>query len=165
MKGKHDEEMTIHRVTIEALRRRISKLDDPFVKAILLFGSLARGEAHQRSDIDILVLHEDYPEKDPIYRRRKLYHAVHSLISDMWPAITLIDMDIKNFLKPKHISPLLLNIYWDAVILLDRTRGLEAFLRQVRKRIAKVGLRRVRCPDGRTYHWVFPEPMKEVRII
>ena len=38
------------------LRRRLSDLPG-YVKAVLLFGSLARGEAGERSDVNLLVLH------------------------------------------------------------------------------------------------------------
>ena len=57
------------------LRRRLSDLPG-YVRAVLLFGSLARGEAGERSDVDLLVLHSGAPARDPVERRRLLYKLV-----------------------------------------------------------------------------------------
>jgi hypothetical protein len=45
----------------------------------------------------------------------------------------------------------------------DPLRFKKDFLRRVRGCIVKSGLRRVR--DGKAYHWVLPEPFREVRIL
>lgn len=76
---------------------------------------------------------------------------------------TVIDMEFKRFLKPKEVNALLLNIYWDGVVVYDETRMLQGFLKRVKEKIAKSGLRRVK--EGRAYRWVLPEPLKEVKIL
>ncbi|MBS7645651.1 MAG: hypothetical protein QW569_04200 [Candidatus Bathyarchaeia archaeon] len=77
--------------------------------------------------------------------------------------LTIMDMGLEGFLKPKEISALLLNIYWDAIIVYDEVEVLPGFLTCVRESIARSGWRRVK--DGRAYRWILPEPMKEVRIL
>ena len=72
-------------------------------------------------------------------------------------------MELGVFLKPREISALLLNVYWDAIVVYDKTETVEGFLRRVRENIMKSGLNRVR--DGRAYYWMLPKPMKEVRIL
>jgi hypothetical protein len=72
-------------------------------------------------------------------------------------------MKLRDFLKPKEVAPLLLNIYWDAVVVYDETGGVEEFLKDVRGRILKSGLKRVR--DGRAYYWILPKPLREVKIL
>jgi len=72
-------------------------------------------------------------------------------------------MDFDEFVNPSVVNPLLLNIYWDAVVLLDRSGVLQGFLVHVRRRIVESGLRRVK--DGKAYYWVLLKPMAKVRIL
>lgn len=134
-----------------------------YVKAVLLFGSLARGEAGERSDIDLLILHSNMPLSDPVERRRLLYKFVAECLEGVSESITLIDMDIELFLKPTTVTPLLLNIYADALVVVDRTGKIEEFLRHVRERIRELGF--VRVKDGKAYYWVLPRPMEKVEIL
>lgn len=145
------------------LKDRLRRLRDPSVKAVILFGSVARGEASGRSDVDLLLLLEGNNVKDPVLRRKLLYSLVRNAVGDQFDSLTVLDMELQQFRKPMEISPLLLNIYWDALVILDKTRTLKSFLGRVKKKIAKSGLKRVR--DDRAYYWTLPEPMKEVRIL
>ncbi|MEM2897201.1 MAG: nucleotidyltransferase domain-containing protein [Candidatus Bathyarchaeia archaeon] len=43
------------------------------IKAVVMFGSRARGESGERSDFDLLVFHEGCGIDDPVLRRRHLY--------------------------------------------------------------------------------------------
>lgn len=149
-------------IVVELLRERLGDLPR-FVKAVLLFGSVARGEACGRSDVDLLVLHEGMPIRDLVCRRRYLYRLIMDRVGDVYDAVTLIDMELQEFMKPGRVTPLLLNIYWDAVIVLDRTCEIEQFLEYVRRRIREVGL--VRVKDGKAYYWVLPEPIRRVELL
>ncbi|WP_054842646.1 nucleotidyltransferase domain-containing protein [Vulcanisaeta distributa] len=146
---------------INDLRTKLNKLVNNNFIAVLLFGSLARCEAGERSDVDLLVLHRGLGGIDPVRRRRAIYLAISALLRD-YP-LTVLDMDINDFLNPGLITPLLLNIYWDAIVLLDKTGELSGFLEYVRRRIIESGFRRVK--DGRAYYWVLPKPMERVRIL
>lgn len=149
---------------VRILRSKLNSASLPdFIKAVLLFGSIARDEAHEKSDIDLLVLHEDMDIKDPVYRRRYLYKLVMNVLDDVFDSVTLIDMEFKEFIKPNIIRPLLLNIYWDAIVIIDKKNTLIEFLKHIRKRIKEAGL--VRVKDGRTYYWILPNPMQEVRLL
>jgi hypothetical protein len=57
------------------LRCRLGDLPG-YVEAVLLFGSVARGEAGERSDVDLLVLHSGMTIGDPVLRRRHLYNLI-----------------------------------------------------------------------------------------
>jgi predicted nucleotidyltransferase len=144
------------------LRERLNDLPE-YVKAILLFGSIARGEASAHSDVDLLVLHSGLPITDLVMRRRHLYSLIVERLSDVFKSITLIDMDLESFLKPMTITPLLLNIYFDAIVVIDRVEVLVEFLEIVRKRIIEAGLRRIK--DGKAYYWVLPKPLEKVKVI
>jgi len=88
--------------------------------------------------------------------------TITALLKD-YPEFTVLDMDFEEFINPGIIRPLLLNIYWYVVILLDRSRMLQDFLAHVRRRIVESGLRRIR--DGRAYYWILSKPMAEVRVL
>ncbi|MEM3372354.1 MAG: nucleotidyltransferase domain-containing protein [Candidatus Korarchaeum sp.] len=148
---------------VTLLRDRLKRIREPCVKAVLLFGSRARGESRDRSDIDLLVLHEGCGIEEAVIRRRYLYDLLRDALGEGFEDITLIDMELNAFLKPSEISSLLLNVYWDAIVVYDETGALEGFLRYVREKIVESGLKRVR--DGRSYYWILPEPLKEVKIL
>jgi len=148
---------------VSMLRDRLESFDEPFIKAVLLFGSTARAESGERSDVDLLVLCEGFDTEDIVARRKLVYRLLKEVVGDVFEDLTVIDMELVEFLKPKEISSLLLNIYWDAHVVHDKTGTIEDFLRRVRGSIAESGLKRVR--DGRAYYWVLPEPLKEVRIL
>jgi hypothetical protein len=148
---------------VELLRSRLSGLEESYVRAVVMFGSRARGESGERSDVDLLVLHEGCEIEDPVVRRRHLYNRLREAVGEDFEDVTVVDMELERFLKPTEISALLLNVYWDAVVVYDKTEILRGFLGHVREKIAKSGLKRVR--DGRAYHWVLPKPMMEVKIL
>jgi predicted nucleotidyltransferase len=147
----------------ELLRSRFAGLVEPCVKAVVMFGSRARGESEERSDVDLLVLHEGCGIQDPVLRRRHLYNCLKEAIGEYVEDITVLDMELERFLKPMEVTALLLNIYWDAVVVYDRTGTLRDFLKHVRRKIVKSGLKRVR--DGRAYRWTLPKPMMEIKIL
>lgn len=154
-------EMINCRDAISDLRIRVGRLTNDAFAAVLLFGSMARCEANEHSDVDLLILHRGLSHIDGVKRRRAIYLAVSALLRD-YP-LTVLDMDIDDFLNPGIVTPLLLNIYWDAVVLLDKTGKLEEFLGHVRRRIIESGLRRVK--DGRAYYWILPRRLEQVRIV
>lgn len=55
-----------------ALRDLVAQLKRRGAKKVLLFGSLARGEVREDSDLDLIVVLES-PEKNPVKRLAQLY--------------------------------------------------------------------------------------------
>ena len=147
----------------QLLRGRLRGLEGSCVRAVVMFGSRARGESGERSDVDLLVLHEGCGVEDPVLRRRHLYNLLRGAVGEKFEDVTVVDMGLERFLRPVEIAALLLNVYWDGVVVYDKTGVLRGFLEDVREKIAKSGLKRVR--DGRACYWVLPEPLREVRIL
>lgn len=143
----------------EGIRSRL-RVKGSCVKAVAMFGS--RGEHNDRSDIDLLVLHEGCRISDPVSRRRYIYNLLRKAIGGGFESVIIIDMELKRFLKPAEINALLLNIYWDGVVVYDETGTLRGFLKHIKEKISKSG-RRVK--DGKAYRWILPEPLKEVKIL
>jgi predicted nucleotidyltransferase len=143
------------------LHKKLADLPN-YVKDVNLFGSVARGEVGERSDLDILVLYRDLGIGDPV-ERRHLYKIIADKLADVFNSITLIDMDLDSFLRPSVITPLLLNIYADGLVVIDKVGNISYFLDYVRRRIAEVGLKKVK--NGKAYYWVLPKPLEKVEIL
>jgi len=146
---------------VNTLKERLSILPY-YVKGVILFGSVARDEITERSDVDLLVLHERINISDIVERRRIIYKEISEVLQGIFP-ITVIDMELESFLKPKIITSLLLNIYYDAIVVLDRTEELQEFIKFVKERIDKSGL--IRRKDEKSYYWILPKPMEKVKIL
>ncbi|WP_291766435.1 nucleotidyltransferase domain-containing protein, partial [Caldivirga sp. UBA161] len=67
---------------INDLRIRVSRLANDAFTAVLLFGSMARCEADEYSDVDLLILHRGLSRIDAVRRRRAIYLAVSALLRD-----------------------------------------------------------------------------------
>ena len=145
----------------EALEGIIGRAD--FIAAVILFGSLARGEAGEESDIDLFVITRGL-EGVPRYKRTLMaYEVLSGLSSALGRPITVIDMELSDFLALRSIRPLMLDIIWDGILLLDRTGGLVAErLRRLKEGIRKSGLRRYRV--GGFWAWKLPKPLEKVVI-
>lgn len=83
------------------------------VTDIILFGSLARGEATVESDVDLLILIEN--EEDWVVRQR-LYDLIYPIIPALGVDISLIVIDKKRFI---HMigegDPFALSVMWKGV--------------------------------------------------
>lgn len=148
---------------VKLLKERLRHLKTPYIKAVIMFGSRARGESKAKSDIDLLVLHEGCEVKDPVARRSHIYSIMRTLAGEEFEDLTVIDVELEHFLKPKEVTALLLNAYWDGLVVYDETEIIQNLLDHTRRKIVKSGLRRVR--DGRTYYWTLPKPKEEVEIL
>lgn len=118
------------------------------VVAVALFGSAARGEAGKESDVDLFVVVKGLPRG--LDRRFKIYDAAYRAIKG---DITVIDVDEDDlFREDLRVTPLLLNVAWDGIILHDPTGRLAELFKRTRKIVERAGLKRYRTPDG-AYGW------------
>lgn len=135
----------------------IKNLHDKFADhlvAVALFGSAARGEAGERSDLDFLVVLRGIPKT--LQRRYEVYKPIHDTVttqSGRTRDVTVIDLD-EEFIDNDdvEITSLMLNIASDANIIYDPDGKLASFLSRVRKLIDAAGLERYRTGDGK-YGW------------
>jgi predicted nucleotidyltransferase len=119
--------------------------------SIVVFGSVARGEARPTSDIDILLVAESLPRSQADRRQPFL---------DAWEAVRTArglppvewNLIVKSRDEATYHSPLYLDMVEDAILVLDRARFFEDVLTAMRERMRELGSRRIHLPDG-SWYW------------
>ncbi|WP_216086139.1 nucleotidyltransferase family protein [Vulcanisaeta distributa] len=140
-----------------ACRDLEGEFGDEFL-GLMLFGSWARGEAREDSDVDVMVLFNTLSGLDV---RARAYEVLRRFVKR---DITLVDMR-RSELSGK-LTALAINMAWDGVIICDRYGDLRRFKDSVIKFIENEGLVRYRTRDGK-YGWMRADgrPMiKSVRV-
>ena len=127
-----------------------------FIAGVVLFGSAARGEEGERSDVDLLVLWEGLDKNGAL-------RTVYDTVSRFFPPgieLTVLEAEYWIFVSTRKLTPLLINIAYDGVILYDKYGKLSEFLSRIKQGLGEKGLVRKRL--GKSYYWVLPEPGSKV---
>ncbi|RLE91547.1 MAG: nucleotidyltransferase domain-containing protein [Thermoprotei archaeon] len=121
-------------------------LGDRFV-GLMLFGSYARGEASKESDVDVLVVLHGL-------KGFKARSEIYSILAEqVKKPITLIDVELEEVSKKDlEVTPLLINILYDGLIIYDELGILRKLKDNVFKLVKKAQLVRYRTPNGK-YGW------------
>ncbi len=137
--------MRVVELAHEASRRLIEALGDR-IAAIALFGSWARGEASSRSDVDFFVVVRNFNDRD---RRFKIYHHLYNVFKC---DVTIVDIDESSLFRDDLIiTPILLNIAYDSIILYDPSGKLNELFKRIRK-AAENNLERYKTKNSK-YGW------------
>jgi len=99
-------------------------LDKEEILAVGLFGSLARGDFDERSDIDIFVITE---KEIPLKEQDELYYAFSELVAKFRRDITVLVYDIKGLKKIPTWQTL--NLVKDAHFVYDKVEIKSIFQR------------------------------------
>lgn len=137
----------------------IEELGDSFT-GLMLFGSWARLEAREDSDVDVLVIVRG-PRSMEL--RSKIYAVISSFVKK---PLTLIDVSLEDLMrKDLELTPLLLNSLYDGIIIYDPYKTLSKLKKKTFKLIEIADLVRYRTHDGK-YGWMRRngKPLKPVKI-
>jgi uncharacterized protein len=140
---------------VDGVLREARRLYGDRLRALALFGSVARGSARPDSDLDVLLVVEDLPRGHS--RRLATFATVETELAREIAALRLegLQVEISPVLRtPEELAiatPLLLDLTEDAVILEDRGGVLAGALESLRTRLRRLGSRRV-WRDG-TWYW------------
>jgi|YelNatPaOPRAMG01_1025707.scaffolds.fasta_scaffold09399_8 predicted nucleotidyltransferase len=144
---------------LNALKDKIVKiaLENDFITGIILFGSIARNEENEKSDIDLLILWENLKVEDS-------YSYIYKIFSKHFPykSLTIIDMEYSSFFNIKKATPLYLNIIWDGFIIYDKHGKLHDFISKIRKELKAKGFERKKI--GKYYFWKLPKPGQKIEL-
>jgi predicted nucleotidyltransferase len=119
--------------------------------SLVLFGSVARGQASHTSDIDLVIVAEGLPRslaerRRPFLQSWERARAARDLPHVEWNLIT------KSPEEARVHSPLYLDIVEDGLVILDRGGVVGAVLSAMRARMRALGSRRVYLADG-SWYW------------
>jgi len=136
---------------IEALKR---KYGDKFI-SLVVFGSVARGEARKDSDVDLLFI--DSIPKRRLERQKEFMEVEKELegyLNGLFDGGYFIDFSpiIKTPEEATRLSPLYLDMVEDAIIAYDKDDFFTKILDRVRKRLEELGSKRVRM--GKKWYWI-----------
>ncbi|MGH7331457.1 MAG: nucleotidyltransferase domain-containing protein [Candidatus Rokuibacteriota bacterium] len=119
--------------------------------SLVLFGSVARGQARPASDIDLVVVAEGLPRslaerRRPFLQAWERARAARGLPHVEWNLIT------KSPQEARVHSPLYLDIVEDGIVILDRGGVVGGVLVAMKARMRALGSRRVYLADG-SWYW------------
>lgn len=123
--------------------------------SVALYGSVARGDAKENSDIDILVISNDF--HGSIGKRIEVLFGIEKEVRDelKWLRDRKIHTNFSFYpLREEEAlrKPLLfLDMIEDAIILYDKDRFLEAVLAELRTEVLRLGARRVYMERDKWY--------------
>jgi predicted nucleotidyltransferase len=128
-----------------------------------VFGSVARGRFRPDSDIDCLIVAERLPKgrvsrvsefqrhiEKQLDRDIRTLHkkGIHVLLSPVFKTVEELEKG----------SPLFLDMVYDVMILYDRENVLKRFLERLKKKLDKLGSRRI--VRGNAWYWVLKPDYK-----
>lgn len=123
--------------------------------SVVLFGSVARGEATANSDIDLLIVAETLPKGR--FARLALLDEVEQKVQPLLDGLeeegisTRISTVLKTRKEAERIVPLYLDLVEDGVILYDAEGFFRAVLARLRASLDQLGARRERL--GKIRYW------------
>lgn len=151
----------------ELLQALKAELGDRLV-SLVVFGSVARGEARPDSDVDVLIIAEGLPrgrikrslwfcrieeELDPLIGQLVRKHGVATCISPV----------LKTPEEAKRLVPLYLDMVEDAILIYDKGGFFKSVLERLRQKLEELGARRVKL--GRGWYWVLKPDAKFGEVI
>jgi predicted nucleotidyltransferase len=111
---------------------------------VVLFGSVARGDVSDTSDIDMLIVAKNLPGRR--FERIKLFNKAEDLcrdelrtIHERYSITTYFSPIMKDVAEACRISPLYLDIVEDGIVLFDRDGFMSNLLERLRSRLRAIG--------------------------
>lgn len=159
--------LTARHSFVQEVLRQLRAVYGQQLVSVAVFGSVARGTARADSDLDLLLVVEGLPRG----RRARLL-TFEAVERNVGPAIAALARDgIAVELSPvlrtpedlRIASPLLLDLTEDAVVLQDEGGILAAALDDLRRRLRRLGARRIWM--GTRWYWDLKPDYRRGEII
>lgn len=135
--------------------------------SVVLFGSVARGDATAISDIDLLIVARDLPRGQSA--RKDMLASADAALEPALAAAGAAGVGrrlariVRTPEEAARTIPLYLDLIEDAVLLVDRDGFFGQVLERVRTSLRRLGARRVR--RGTTWYWDLEPDFKRGDVI
>ena len=124
--------------------------------SVVLFGSAARGEAGEGSDIDILIVAEKFGEEG----RFEVFNEIEKYLKASEEYCDLKDKKLGTLISPVPLTPseveknpsILLDIVMDGIMLYDVDDFIINKMKSMKRKLKKMGSERIFLDDKR-YYW------------
>jgi predicted nucleotidyltransferase len=123
--------------------------------SVVLYGSVARGSAAARSDIDLVIIVKNLPAGQ--LKRKEILDGADKEIDPVLEGLRRdgIEASFSRILKTpdeaSSVTPLYLDFVEDAILLFDRDGFFDSILSRLRQNLRSLGSRRV--STGRILYW------------
>ncbi|MCC6014885.1 MAG: nucleotidyltransferase domain-containing protein [Desulfurococcaceae archaeon] len=156
-----------YRTLVESLCRSLQEVLGDRLVSVAVFGSVARGEAREGSDVDLLIVVRGLPRSR--FRSLEIFEeaerAVEPLVEEPWSRGYYVDFSpiILDVEEAGRHRPVYLDMVVDAVIVYDRDNFLRGVLDELASRLRALGAERRRV--GRLWYWVLKRDYKPGEVI
>jgi len=150
--------MSYLNLIVESLKRLLKEN----LVSVVLFGSVAREEAGEGSDIDLLVVSKNFGTSGS---RFEIFNEVENELIKTKEYRELREKEFGTLISPipltpdeiKTNPPILLDLVTDGKILYDHDDFMACHLRNLRSRLEKIGARKIFLGKGRWYWDLKPD--------
>lgn len=149
------------REAIEYVLAELEKLLGEDLVSVVIFGSVARGDFKEGSDIDVLIVAKSFPES---YSRRisllvPIAEGARRKVPDHPVQFYPLRVD-----EASKSRPIYLDLLTDSIILYDRDGFMEGVLKDLREKLARLGAKKVKLEDG-SWMWVLKPGLRVGEVI
>lgn len=128
--------------------------------SVVVFGSFARGEAKEGSDLDLLIVLKELPRE---VDRLRLSASVSSLFKPPIGFPRIVSPLIMTEEEIKRHPPILLDMIDGSLILYDEDGFMRKVLRELKRRLEEMGAKKVKVGDG--WYWILKQDVKLGEVV
>ena len=156
-----------YRTLVYGLLRALLKRWGDKLVSLVVFGSVARGDARRDSDIDLLIVAKELPRSR--FRRQEMFEEAESevghLIEELWNRGYTTDFSpvILSVEEAERHRPLYLDMVEDAVVVYDKDGFMQRILSELTERLQELGAERVWI--GKKWYWRLKKDYKPGEVI
>ncbi len=154
----HKEYMNYVSLIVKSLKRVLKKN----LISIVLFGSVARGEAGEGSDIDLMVVAREFK---PFESRFDIFNEIDKELRSSREYRVLREKQLGRLISPvplkleeiKKNPPILLDIVTDGIILYDTDNFMREWITNLKTKLEEKGVKKIFISEGKWYWDLKPD--------